>query len=164
MVTVMTTWMTPKRRHARSMRILRNANRAVRFLGWLLLFGIAAYVLSQPAKAETYWMVPTTRDLSIGAGASAAFRFTKTINNVGRVDWIAIKNDCVSTLYFDFRNQADAAGLRYPIRLNGLVSGNASQAAQSFTGPFVVHVVTVSNDSTTQACTFTMTAGEKVSQ
>jgi len=86
---------------------------------------------------------PSTPDISVSATATADFKF----HGRSFVDWLTIKNDCSTTLYFNI-NPTTKASLDYPLRLG---------AGESFTTPTDVRIATVSvsNDGSA-ACTFTL--------
>lgn len=114
--------------------------------GILALFALAV-ILPLAARAEIFIPVPSTPDISIAASTSAEIWFPKVTG--GRVNWIYIKNDCATTLYFDLRGDRLSqveTGTDFPLRL---------EATESFTGTLQVYAVGVSNDGAA-ACTFTL--------
>jgi len=130
----------------------------------LMFAALLAVLLVWPyfgAKAaDSYIMIPTTPDLSVGALATADF----VIDSIsGRVDWVHIRNDCDTALHFDLNAAVQFTfSLRatqvYPIRLEGTTMGLASRDTQWFEGPFRMKTLSVSND-TNATCTFTLVVG-----
>ena len=125
-------------------------------------------IVSNPTKAETYLPVVTTPDLTISAMATAEFVFSRASVPSGKVDWIALRNDCIGDLYFGLRGKGvyiptlATKDLVYPIYLPGITTTQgASRERSAFSGPFRAYSIVVSNASTS-ACTFQALAGEKI--
>ncbi len=113
----------------------------MRYLVALLML-VAAPVFAR----DSLQAIPTTPDLSIGASASGTFLFQS------RADWIHIRNNCSSTVYF-MLNPASAdlfVANDFYLRL---------ASNEVFEGDFVVRSVGASNSSNSAACTFTVIIG-----
>jgi len=111
-----------------------------------VILTVLAFMLTMaatsPANSQVvhYRTLAVTPDLSVGSDATASFTLEPYAGS--GVDHIAIKNDCTTSMHFNLSGDGDT----YPIKLNG---------GESFSGPFKVYTVRVSND-TTAACTFTL--------
>ncbi len=112
----------------------------------LLLAAVFGAAFSFAAASETYIPVPSTNDISIGAGASGDFVFPAVS---GGVQWIFIKNDCSTDLYFDLRGGKAIGNASFSLRL---------KSTEFFEAPMQIYTVTASNDGAA-ACTFTMQGG-----
>lgn len=118
-------------------------------------------MLAAPAFAQTYVPVPATPNISITSTSSAIFTFP----GQRWVDWIAIKNDCSSPIYFDLTPPASpgpniSLSQHFNLRLDGTQTNGSSTAAQTFSGPFVVYALAASAASGAPAtCTFTLQGG-----
>lgn len=112
-------------------------------LGTLGLIFVLMALDSAPVRSEAlvYRTINVTPDMSVSSNSSADF----VLPIPGGADYIAIKNDCTNTLYFNLSPTTKDA-TDYGLRLD---------AAQSFSGPFKVYTVSASNSSSA-ACTFTM--------
>lgn len=113
-------------------------------------------LLTWPAGAQqaSFFPVTVTPNLAVSALATAQFLFDTVSGS--KVEWVWIKNDCVSSMNFDLRYlpsnaTTDSTGRNFPILLH---------ASQEFSGPFVVHSVAVSNNENV-ACTFSLQAGTR---
>ena len=105
---------------------------------------LAALLWAPFSFAQTLIVQSSTPDISISASTSADFPLP------GRPwHWIALKNDCATTLYFDLRTQS--ADADFDLRL---------ESNESFSGPFLVYSVAVSNDGSS-ACTFTLQGAKR---
>jgi len=119
-----------------------------------LLLGAALAALSvgsagaQQTFNELYTSIPTTPDIAVTASAT-----TEVFVPGGVATWVAVKNDCSRTLYFDLRGAPNTVtGRAYGLRLGSL---------ESYSGPFRVHSIGVSPASgDTTACTFTLQLGQ----
>ncbi len=107
------------------------------------------------AAQSQYFTMPVTPDLTVGAGATADYAFGNRSRRY--LDWIWIRNDCDDDLYFSL-DPLGRTGTEYNLRLNGRISGNASQTQQVFSGAFRVYTLGVSNNSGA-TCTFTVQGG-----
>ena len=132
----------------------------------LLLAGLL-WASGVSAQTTHYVSVPTTPDLSVTAAATAEFLFEKTINPAKRVHWIAVRNDCLFDIYIGLRGSLErgttyaAKSKQFPIRLSGLSTNQVSRESQSFSGPFIVSSVVVSNSSMTSNCKFQLIGMER---
>lgn len=112
------------------------------------LLAVTAFGLVGAARAADVSYLPgkTTPDISVSGSTSANVAW-----DGGPVDYVYIKNDCSTAMYFSLRDKAGAAGATFPIRL---------AQNQTFEGPFRVNQVAVSPGATAgSTCTFTLMIG-----
>ena len=116
---------------------------------WIAAISVAAWFWFGTARATDFLQViPSTNDLTVTASATARFPIPGK-----RANWVWIRNDCATDLYFDLNPKvADSSGLatEYPIRL---------AQDQIFSGYLQVASIGVSPASGTVSCTFSLQAG-----
>jgi hypothetical protein len=113
-----------------------------RLLAWFL----AALLSTSVAHAADVSYIPGTSTPNISISGSSS---TNVTWDGGPVDYIYIKNDCSSTLYFDLRLPSQTGS--FPLRL---------AQNQSFEAPFKVKQLGVSTSAGNgTTCTFTLMIG-----
>lgn len=113
----------------------------------VLAFGIATPLAVWAMSAEGFQTVPSTPDIAVtGTGT------THVAVPGGPANYVYVKNDCASTLYFDLNPPAGGLGdaNSYPLRL---------AQNQSFSADIGVHTLGVSAGAGASSCTFTVQFG-----
>jgi hypothetical protein len=123
----------------------------MKILRFALLFAALALVPLALRADGIINSIPTTPNLAVTASTTVSYTFDAVFG--GMVDWVYIKNDCASPLWFDFRDARDSSARRYPLRLN------QDQDFQAFVR---LHTLYVSPANAGTACTFTLLGGERL--
>ena len=109
---------------------------------------ILAILYAGAIQAQTLQTVPSTPDIAVTATATMEVTF----NHIqGPARFVAIKNDCSDTLYFDLRRAPDGNTNNYPLRLG---------SGESFNIHMNIYTVGASPAAGNSACTFTLILGE----
>lgn len=101
---------------------------------------VAALLFPVSVSAQSLIAQPSTPDISVSATASADI-----VPGTGPWDWVYLKNDCSTDLYFNLNPRSKSA-TDYPLRL---------KAGEVFSGFFRLFTLGVSNDGAA-GCTFTL--------
>lgn len=116
---------------------------------------LAAFLGS--AEAQTNYQgffqpLPATPNLSVTATATTGVVVPSAQDGArGQARYVAIKNDCASTLFFDLNFLNTGGTQHFPIRLG---------ASESFSAPMNVSSISASPASgNTTTCTFTLVLG-----
>lgn len=113
----------------------------------VLAFGIATPLAVWAMTAEGFQTVPSTPDIAVtGTGT------THVAVPGGPANYVFVKNDCATALYFDLNPPAvgQSGDNSYPLRLG---------QNQSFSAEIGVHTLGVSPAAGASACTFTVQFG-----
>ncbi len=95
-----------------------------------------------PGTSPAQQIMPSTPDMSVGSASTADFVIPQTF----RPNFVWLKNDCSTRLYFNFNPTPARATADYPLRL---------ESGEIFTGPMRVVILGVKNEGGS-ACTFTL--------
>ena len=114
---------------------------------WIGAYLVAAPLAVWAMTAEGFQTVPSTPDIAVTGSAT-----THVGVPGGPANYVFVKNDCASTLYFDLNPPAGGLGdgNSYPLRLG---------QNQSFSAEIGVHTLGVSPAAGASACTFTVQFG-----
>lgn len=128
-------------------------------LGLIALLAFPSY-----GRAETYYSMPSTPDISITGTATTEYLFDITGGgSYGPADWVGIKNDCNHPIWFSLQPGKSTDAQQFNLKLEGTQSTtmDVSRAGQSFSGPFRTYSIAASGDGANN-CTFTLQLGRKV--
>lgn len=118
-------------------------NRHIAVFAAIVLFGMA--VIGMANASDTVKPMTVTPDISVTATA------TMDVVLPDRAEWLGIKNDCSSDLYFDLEGNKTPDGSNFGLRLKN---------GESIGMWFETRTITVSPASGNSAtCTFTLQAG-----